>query len=300
MTRWLPLLALEAALVLAWSSGYIGARLAADTSSFIQVLLWRFLVVSLLLLPFVLAYVRRLTLSELGHQALVGALAMFGFLALGVAAIDLGVPAGTAALIAASQPLMTAALAGPVLGDRVTGRQWIGIGVGLIGIAIAIGGEVGPAPLLAYLLSLTSTLSLVIGTLIAKARPMPTPLLPALGLQSVTTALLLLPIAALDSAPVDLGDTGFLWAVAWFVIFSTLGGYGFYWLCLRRSSATRVSSLIYLTPPVTMLWAWALFGQAVGASALIGLLFCFAAVVLARDRRGPEGEGSCRKVYQRS
>lgn len=294
MSRLLPLFILEVGLVFAWSSGYIGARLAADTSSFLQVLLWRFLVVGLLLLPFLLGYARRATLPEFGHHALVGALAMFGFLVLGVAAIDLGVPPGTAALIAASQPLMTAALAGPVLGERVTGRQWLGVGIGLIGIAIAVGGEVGSAPLSGYLLSLLSTVSLVVATLIVKAKPQTTPLLPALGIQSVVTALLLLPIALLEGASVDWREAGFLWAVIWFVVFSTLGGYGFYWLCLRRSSATRVSSLIYLTPPVTMLWAWALFGQPVGIPAILGLLFCLVAVVLAKDR--DEGEGACRKA----
>ena len=49
-------------------------------------------------------------------------------------------------------------------------------------------------------------------------------------------------------------DLRFIAAVAWFILFSTIGGYGLYWLCLRRSSATRVGSLIYLTPPVTMIW----------------------------------------------
>ncbi len=275
--------------MVAWSSGYIGARLASETSSFLQVLLWRFLVVTVLLLPFVLHYLRRLSLFELGYQALVGALAMFGFLVLGVAAIDLGVPAGTAALIAASQPLMTAALAGPVLGDRVSARQWLGIALGLLGIAVAVGGAFGTAPLEGYLLSLLSTFSLVLATLIVKARPLATPLLPALGLQSAMTALLLLPIALVEGVGSDWHEPGFLWAVIWFVVFSTLGGYGFYWLCLRRSSATRVSSLIYLTPPVTMLWAWALFGQPVGVAALIGLLFCSVAVVLAKDRGDAEG-----------
>ena len=116
-----PTLLLEAGLVLAWSSGFIGARLAADTPSVFLVLFWRFVVVGALLAP--LAWRAQPGLRSLGLQALLGTLAMFGYLALGVGAIDLGVPAGTAALISALQPLATAALVGPALGERVRPRQ---------------------------------------------------------------------------------------------------------------------------------------------------------------------------------
>ncbi len=49
--------------------------------------------------------------------------------------------------------------------------------------------------------------------------------------------------------------------MSWTVALSTLGGYGLYWACLRRSSATRVASVLYLSPPITLLWAWAMFDE---------------------------------------
>ncbi|GAB5467913.1 MAG: DMT family transporter [Rhodospirillales bacterium] len=276
---------MEAGLVVAWSSGYIGARMAADTASVLLVLFWRFVLVTLLLSPFVMLAARRgLSWSAVGHHALVGALAMFGFLVLGVLAIDLGVATGTAALIAALQPLMTAALVGPVLGQRVVARQWLGLAVGLGGILLAVGGAWGQAPPLAYLLSLASTACLVAATLLAKARPDSTALLPALAIQSATTMLLILPLLWLVEGTLrPPAEAGFHYAVVWFVVFSTFGGYGFYWLCLKRSSATRVGALIYLTPPVTMIWAWALFAEALSLAALGGFAFCLLGVALARD-----------------
>jgi len=66
-------------------------------------------------------------LRQAGRQALIGSLAIFGYLATVIVAIDLGVPPGTAALIAALQPLATAALAGVVLNEAVSARQWIGV-----------------------------------------------------------------------------------------------------------------------------------------------------------------------------
>ena len=56
-------------------------------------------------------------------------------------------------------------------------------------------------------------------------------------------------------------STGFALSVLWTVGLSTLGGYGLYWVCLRRATATRVARVLYLSPPVTMLWAWAMFDE---------------------------------------
>lgn len=285
-----PLLLLEAGLVVAWSSGFIGARLAADTPSVFLVLFWRFVIVAMLLAPFVVSAWRAgLSRRSLGVQALLGVLAMFGFLALGIGAIDQGVPVGTAALISALQPLATAALAGSVLGERVPIRGWLGLGTGLGGVALAVGGSLGDAPAWAYGLSLLSMASLVAATLLAKALPDATPALSALGVQSFVAAVLFAPLAAAEGSLVPMTDGRFLAAVAWFVLFSTLGGYGLYWLCLRRSTATRVGSLIYLTPPVTMLWAWAMFAEPMAPAALAGFGLCLLGVFLARPRPGRSG-----------
>ncbi len=280
-----PLLLLEAGLVVAWSSGFIGARLAADSPSVFLVLFWRFLIVAVLLAPLAWRARRyRLSLRSIGWQALLGALAMFGYLAPGVAAIDRGVPAGTAALVSALQPLATAALATAVPGELVRRQQWVGLGVGFAGVALAVGGSIEAAPPWAYGLSLLSMASLVAATLLAKAAPDATPLLPALGIQSAATAVLFAPLAAWEGSLLPLADASFAAAVSWFVLFSTVGGYGLYWLCLRRASATRVGSLIYLTPPVTMAWAWAMFGEPLPTVAVVGAALCLLGVVLAQRR----------------
>ena len=131
-------LILEVGLVIFWSSGFIGGVLASETTSIFLVLFWRFLITSLVLLPFVIPAIACASIQSLSRQALIGALAMFGYLATVLGAIDYGVPAGTAALIAALQPLATAALAGAFLNERVLNRQWLGLMVGFLGVAIAV------------------------------------------------------------------------------------------------------------------------------------------------------------------
>ena len=196
------------------------------------------------------------------------------------------VPAGTAALITSLQPLATAALAGIVLREPVLGRQWLGLGVGLAGVILAIGGGLGTAPIFAFALAFLGTASITVATVIGKAKPSKSAFLPALTVQSLATAILLLPLAAGDGFWPE-ATPDFLLALGWFVVLSTIGAYGFYWACLARTSATRVSSLMYLTPPVTGVWAFVMFGQPIEGASVIGFAVCLAGVVLA-SRRVPD------------
>lgn len=286
-----PLIILKIGLVIAWSSGFVGARLASDSAPVFLVLLWRFVIVGLVLLPITFLHFRRTHDQSrpvgptLCLHAILGALAMFGFLALAVKAVDLGVPAGLVALVAALQPLATAVCAGPILGEHVTGRQLFGLLLGFSGVAVAVGATFGSAPWWAYLLPVLAMISLAAATLIAKRNGDDTPLIPAIGAQCIVAALLFLPMAAVEGSIAPTSDLGFIASVAWFIVFSTIGGYGFYWGCLRRSTATHVASLIYLTPPVTMLWALAMFGDPLTAGGIIGFLLCLVGVYLARDHR---------------
>ncbi|HIC79864.1 MAG TPA: EamA/RhaT family transporter, partial [Kiloniellaceae bacterium] len=90
-------LLLEAAMVVAWSSGFIGGKLSADTPGVFLVLFWRFLIASLLLAPFLQQAVRSgVTALQIRRQAVIGFFGMFVYLAAGLKAIELGVPAGLA------------------------------------------------------------------------------------------------------------------------------------------------------------------------------------------------------------
>jgi len=274
---------LEVALVICWTSGFIGGLLAAETSSIYLVLFWRFLLLALLLLPFTSGYLARLSAHQLMVQLGVGALGMFGYTASVISAIKFGVPTGTVALIAALQPMATAALAGVVLSEHVSPRQWLGLLVGFLGVFLAVTGSIGSAAWWAYALAFLSMICLVAATLVAKAQTQPVPLLPTLTIQGAVSALLYLPLTLGDGFILPEPSWAFLYAVGWFVLFSTLGGFGLYWAVLTRTSATRVSSLIYLTPPVTAIWAWAMFGETLTVNATLGFVVCLAGVQLAKQ-----------------
>jgi len=273
---------LEAGLVIAWSSGFIGGTLASMTSSVFLVMFWRFLLTTVFLMPLALPQLRGMEWHELGLHAVIGSFAMFGYLATLVAAIDLGVPAGTAALVTALQPLATAAVSGVVLGERVVPRQWLGLAVGFGGVTISVAGGLDHAPLGGYALTLGSMACIVIATLIAKSRGSETtPLLPAITIQCAASTGLFLPLAVLSGGLTPEMTPAFGYSVLWLILFSTLAAYSLYWATLARTSATRVSSLIYLTPPVTAVWAFAMLGEPITVPTVVGFLLSLMGVLLA-------------------
>jgi drug/metabolite transporter (DMT)-like permease len=273
-----------------WSSGFIGASLGTPEAGTPTLMVWRFLIAGGLLLVGILLLRRRWPgLREIAVQGVVGLLAQGVYLTGVVGAVEFGVTAGTTALIAALQPLLAAALAGPVLGERVDRRQWAGLAVGLVGVALVVGGDVrvAEAPLWAYAMPFAGMAGLVAATLVERREylrgsGLETPMDVVLGIQCTASALLFAALAPFWGGLEPVGGLLFWGAVAWFVVFSTFGGYGFYWLNLKSSSVARVSSLIYLTPPTTMVWAYLMFGERVGLLAVVGLVICSGGVLLAR------------------
>jgi drug/metabolite transporter (DMT)-like permease len=161
----------EAGFVVMWSSGFIGASLGTPEAGTPTLMVWRFLLAAGLLLAGALLLRRRWPgLREIGVQGVVGLLAQGVYLTGVVGAVEFGVTAGTTALIAALQPLVAAALAGPVLGEYVGRQQWAGLAVGLVGVALVVGGDVrvAEAPLWAYAMPFAGMAGLVAATLVER------------------------------------------------------------------------------------------------------------------------------------
>ena len=125
------------------------------------------------------------------------------------------------------------------------------------------------------------------------------------ALQPIAAAALAGPIAVLFTAVAAMAgdvappaDSAFWAAIAWVILLSTVGGYGLYWLNLRRGTVTRVSSLLYLTPPTTLVWGLLMFAEPIGVTTLAGLAICLAGVLLVRH--GFDGKSGRRTHSQLS
>ncbi|WP_306970571.1 DMT family transporter [Streptomyces afghaniensis] len=277
---------LSVAFVLCWSSGFIGAKLGAGNASAITVLMWRFLPLAVVLVA--VAVVMRtawrgLTARDVTRQAVIGVLSQSGYLLSVYYAIQLGVSSGTTALIDGVQPLVAGTLAGPLLGQYVSGRQWIGLGLGLGGVSVVTLADAAAGtgvPWWAYAVPLLGMLSLVAATFLeSRSRSRVAPPV-SLTVHCATSAVLFSVLALSTGAAVPPAEGGFWVAVAWLVGLSTFGGYGLYWLILKRSGVTKVNTLMFLMAPVTAVWGALVFGEPFGVQTALGLAVCLAAVVV--------------------
>jgi drug/metabolite transporter (DMT)-like permease len=276
-----------AAFVVFWSSGFIGARWGTAHSSALDLLAWRHAVLAVLLTAVVLVRWPRLSRRDVAVHAAMGLAGQCVYLGLTFTGIDHGVPAGAAALIGALQPALIATVAGPLLGEWATRRQWAGLTVGVAGVALVVAGDLGGggARWWVYLLPLGGVLGLVAGTVLERRTRPAIRLLDALTVQTLVAAVVFTGLAAGTGQLSVPADPQFYGAVIWLVVLSTGGGYGSYLLNLRLSGATRISSLMYLVPPTTMIWAFVMFGERIGAVAGAGMVVCAIAVALIRGTR---------------
>ncbi|NIL15085.1 DMT family transporter [Pseudomonas sp. AN3A02] len=284
----LGLLLLQMVFVLSWSSGFIGAKLATQSDGIFNVLFWRFLLVSLCLALFLNVRLLKVSWAQIRHHAVVGFLSQFLYLTCVYVAIQNGLPPGIAAIIAALQPLMTAALSSGSVAERSGGWQWLGLMIGFAGVSIVIvgqyrnsGAEVG---LVMYLLPLVSALGLTVATLYERrsAQTQSGNLSLALFIQALLTligfaaAVLYTDTLSIPRAP------NVLVSIIWLTVFSTFVAYLSLWMLLRVMTATHVAALVYLEPPVTLVWAALMFGDVIYASTYIGIAVVVAGLILVR------------------
>ncbi len=282
------------ALVVTWSSGFVGAELSSRAGADpLTLLTWRFTLLALLLVAvFALTRTPWPAWSAWRRQAVVGVLCQPAYLLLVFEGVAHGVPGGTAALIAALQPLLVATVAGRLLGDRTTSRMWWGTAFGLVGVIIVVSGDLSASgtPFWAYLLPTAGMLCLTTGTVLERRLRPSEGILTTVMMQAVVTAVLLAGLAAGFGKATVPTSWDFWRAVAWLIVLASLGGYVMYVHVSRTQGATVVSTLLYLTPPTTMLWVFLMFGVPVTPVAFLGLAVSGVGVAMVLRGRNRQRE----------
>lgn len=273
-----------AVFVLLWSTGFIGAKLGTPHAEPLTFLALRFAVVGVVLGGIcVLARAPwPRSAREYGHLAVAGLLVQAGYLGGVFTAIHLGLSAGAAALIVGLQPLVTACLAGPVLGERIGRLQWLGFALGLAGVVLVLGPDAnatGATPA-SLGFACVALLSITAGTVYQKRFAAGMDLRTGSLVQFAAAALLLVPIAfATETMQVD-WTAEFVFALGWLAVVLSLGAITLLNVLIRRGAASKVASLFYLTPGTTALIAWAVFGETLAASGIAGLVVAAVGVAL--------------------
>lgn len=268
-------------LVIGWSSGFVGIRYASEEASVTLVLFWRTLLSGLILLPFALAIGPRMRLPGIVEQMLFGVMSVFLYLGGFALAIEQHVPTGLVALIADLIPLAIAALSQPVLGERLSPRQWLGTATAVVGVLIVSVDSLsfGTAPLWAYGATAGSMLVFALASVLFRwRRTKHMPVHQSLCVHSLTGSLLFGLCATFQGDLAPPLTQNFAIGMVWLVFIATFGAYSVYYTSLRMFPVAKVSSAIYLSPPVTMLWAWAMFSEPLTMAMFIGLAITLAGV----------------------
>jgi drug/metabolite transporter (DMT)-like permease len=272
--------------VVCWSSGFVGAKLGAQEFDVRTVLVWRFVPLAAVLAAVTWRRRRRTPVgrAELLRQIAIGLLSQSGYLLTVYWAIDLGVSTGTTALIDGTQPLVVAALVGPLLGMALRGRQWIGLLLGLVGVAVVTFADASSAATeaapWAYAIPFGGMACLVAATFVERRGTAPAAPLRNLTIHCSTSAVVFALVAGLGGVAAPPADRGFWVATIWLIVFPTFGGYGLYWLLMDRVGITTVNSLLFLVPPVTTTWGALMFGEPVTALTIAGLVLALVATWL--------------------
>jgi drug/metabolite transporter (DMT)-like permease len=261
-----------------WSTGFIAAKYGLPYAPPLTFLILRCLGALLVLAPLVLVGGAPWPKGRILHVAVAGLLLQAGYLGGVWSAIKIGMPAGLSALIVGLQPILTA-FAAPLVGERVSARQWLGLLLGLGGVGLVVYAKLSlnglsPAAIGFCVLAL---LSITTGTLYQKRFCPQFDLRTGTLIQFAATALVLLPLAVILE---DFGPAlakvhwtpQFVGALLWSILALSIGAIFLLFRLISRNDATRVTSLLYLTPPTTAVMAWLMFGEALSPLGLAGMV----------------------------
>ena len=278
--------------VILWNSGFIGADHVLPQTEPFTLLFWRYLGLSLLLF-FYLFFRKRLHWPGWKIAApnmMIGLLAHGVWLGCTFFAFKNGVSAGMVALVIALQPIATGALSGLMTGEKTRKVQWLGLIIGFTGVAFSVIFRMkmdNDATLFGYLILLGSVVSISIANLIQRQMELKNAMNKlrteqSLFYQSIATAsAAFLPAVFLEGLSAE-WDMEFTLSLSWLIIGVSLLAYGLMGKLLERISATKVSSLFYLGPPVTMIMAWLLLGDKIQFTDVLGLLIVFSGLMLTQ------------------
>jgi drug/metabolite transporter (DMT)-like permease len=185
-----------------------------------------------------------------------------------------GLPAGVSALIVGLQPIVTACIVGGLLGERVMPVQWVGFVLGLIGIALVLWErlEIGGVSFAAVALSFVALVGITAGALYQKRFCTGVPIWPGAVVQyAAATVLVAVGSAVFESSPRIEWTPKVIGGLIWMVFVLSIGAVSLLMLVIRRMSAARTASLLYLTPPLAAVEAYLVFGETLGALAVLGL-----------------------------
>lgn len=274
-----------ATFIVLWASGFIAAKYGLPYAEPFTLMACRFFVASVVMT--LACFALRAQWPRTARQTVHLLISGFGIQSvylIGVYyGIWYGVSTGVTALVVGLQPLLTGGIAMLLLGERPTARNWAGLLLGFMGLALVVWDRVAsPSESLWGLgFLILGLLGITAGTLYQKRFCGTFDVRPAVALQNmISFATTIILAFAFETRVID-WTADFVFAVLWSAVaLSMFASCLFFWL-IQRGAAARVTSLIYLSPPTTAVMGWAMFGEVMSWMAIGGMALAMTGVALA-------------------
>lgn len=276
--------------VMIWSTGFVGAKLGLPYIESASFLVVRFVLVMAILVAFMLSFKVEFLASwqEISKPLIAGGL-MQGVYLLGVfSAIQYGFSAGLIALIVAMQPILTALIVRRVFNESLAPRQWFGIAIAFIGVAMVLSHKItsynieDSLSLIGLGCAVLALLGITFGTIYQKSHKSQLPLSAVNFWQNMGAFVLVIIFALLlDSGEVDWSGE-LVFAMGWLVLVLSILAYYLLFMLIQANSANKTASLFFLVPGVTAIWGWLMFGEVLGWFEIAAIAIASLGVLLAR------------------
>jgi drug/metabolite transporter (DMT)-like permease len=266
-----------------WSSGFIVAKYGVPHVDPTLFLVARFAGAAVLLAGF--ALIKGVPWPrdriELRNTAIIGILMHGAYLGGVWAAIAHGMSSGITAMIVSLQPIATGLLAGPLLGETLNRRQWLGMALGLCGAIMVLSLKIGTpgGDWIAISLAILGLIGVTGGTLLQKRWAGATDIRVGNAVQYAASSIALMPFAFLGT-PWVIPSWELAAVYFWSTVMMSLIAINLFYGLIRKGTASRVSSLMYLVPPTTAVMAWILFDEQLTLVSTAGILLAAVGVAL--------------------
>ena len=274
--------------VFLWSTGFVGAKYIVPYAEPFTFLTIRYFLAALILFAIAYAFKQPLKLNKEQFKAsfAVGILLHVIYIGGVFYAVSLGVSAGISAVIVSIQPVLVSLLAVPLLGERLRWVQVVGLFLGVAGIALLLlpkvfqGDYTASTSIVGIVICVIALLGTSGGYLVQKKLGGEIPFLSGTGAQYAISAIAFAVLSVATEDQIIQWVPEFFFGLAWIVFMLSIASIVLLYGMLRTGSASKVSSLYYLVPPVAAIQAYFLFDEVIGFVGIIGMAFAGLGVVL--------------------
>ena len=270
--------------VLLWSSAFITTKPIIDNSDPFSALAFRFGLVAIGFFLFSIYSKKKIIVDRKNFlESFFSGVLFHGFYLGGVFfSISKGMPTGIAALIVTLQPILTNALSGPILKEKVSFKQWIGVLLGFSGALMVLGFEIGTEiPTIGLVATVIALIAITTSTIWQKKLSNNLPLSVSNMNQALGGFIFHIIIIILFAEPYINFSTTFLIAMSHQIFLVSFGAFTILMFLIKRNSASKTVSIFFLIPPTSALMAWLFLNESLSNLDLLGFLIATIGVYIA-------------------